>query len=357
MTKITSILLLLLLMHCLPGNCQNTWKKLENAPTYKGKQDDVFFVNENLGWYVNGAGKIFKTVNGGENWTEKVSQAGTYFRCIGFIDSLHGFAGNIGTDYFPGVTDTLPLYATQDGGDSWKPVSTIKGEKVKGLCAIEIAYKKFINAGVLDTKPILYAGGRVGGPASFLKSIDLGKTWIAQDMSMHCQMILDIKFVSADTGFVFAGSDPDVEKSNGKILYTTDGGKNWKQVYQSSRPYELMWKAHFPSRKIGYATLQSYNPDSSITQRYVVKTIDGGLTWTELPLVNDPKCTEFGIAFANNELGWVGTRRTGYETTDGGKTWKETEMGKAVNKIRVIKNGKKITAYAIGSSIYKLNLE
>ncbi|MBL0047776.1 MAG: hypothetical protein IPP32_06735 [Bacteroidetes bacterium] len=345
------------LVFCTTVFAQNTWKKLENAPTYKGKQDDIFFLNDTLGWYVNGAGKIYKTYDGGESWAEKINKPGTYFRCIGFSDSLNGFAGNIGTDYFPGVTDTLPLYQTKDGGTTWNAIQNVKGPQVKGLCAIEIVYKKFINAGVLDYKPIIYAGGRVGGPAFLMKSNDLGKTWFSQDMSAYCNMILDIKFVSADTGFVFAGSDAEVEKSNGKILYTVDGGKNWKAVYQSNRPYELMWKGTFASRKVAYATLQNYNPDSTITQRYVVKSFDGGLHWQEIPLVNDFKCTEFGVAFADEKLGWVGARKTGYETQDGGLSWKETEMGKAVNKIRILKSGKKICGYAIGSNVYKLEID
>ena len=37
------------------------WQKLDSAIACKGKQDDIFFINENVGWYVNGLGKIFKT--------------------------------------------------------------------------------------------------------------------------------------------------------------------------------------------------------------------------------------------------------------------------------------------------------
>ena len=40
------------------------WSMLPTA-AYKGKQDDIFFRDANLGWYVNGEGKIYKTVDGG----------------------------------------------------------------------------------------------------------------------------------------------------------------------------------------------------------------------------------------------------------------------------------------------------
>ena len=53
--------------------------------------------------------------------------------------------------------------------------------------------------------------------------------------------------------------------------------------------------------------------------------------------------------------GWIGTTTTGYTTTDGGATWNPTEMGRAVNKIRVLKAGTGIRAYAIGVQLHRLD--
>ena len=142
---------LTIILFILPFQTFSQWKKCETAPNYKGKQDDIFFIDENLGWYVNGSGQIFKTYNGGQIWAEVFKQPGTFFRCIGFVDSLNGYVGNIGTDYFPGVTDTIPLYQTKDGGNSWQPVS-YNGPYIKGICAIDILKIPFINSGVLDYK-------------------------------------------------------------------------------------------------------------------------------------------------------------------------------------------------------------
>ena len=72
------------------------------------------FVNANVGWYVNGAGKIFKTINSGTSWELQLNRSGTFFRCVAFLDEQNGFAGNIGPSYFPGVTDSCPLYETED---------------------------------------------------------------------------------------------------------------------------------------------------------------------------------------------------------------------------------------------------
>lgn len=46
---------------------QYAWQKL-NTEQYKGKQDDIYFINKNCRWYINGYGKIFHTMDGGESW-------------------------------------------------------------------------------------------------------------------------------------------------------------------------------------------------------------------------------------------------------------------------------------------------
>jgi photosystem II stability/assembly factor-like uncharacterized protein len=306
------------------------------------------------GFYVNGGGNIYKTTNGGGAWTSIRSTPGTYFRAVGFVDSQTGFVGNIGTDYFPGVTDTTPLYVTRDGGGSFRPVS-IHGASIKGLCAIDIVRVPFINAGKLDTRVVIHAAGRVGGPSALATSLDGGETWTATDMSAQVGMILDVKFLDGKVGFLCAGSDTEVERSHALILKTVDGGTTWTKKYESTRPFENTWKCAFPSAKVGYATIQSYDEDPKVTKRYVAKTIDGGETWTELPLVDDAKVREFGIGFLDESVGWVGAAPGAFQTIDGGKTWTPVELGKATNKIRILhsKDGA-LVAYAIGVDVYKL---
>lgn len=337
--------------YALPADAK--WQKLETV-AYRGKQDDIFFLNADLGWYVNGSGKIYKTTDGGITWIEKLSKAGTFFRTIGFADEKLGFAGNIGTDYFPNVTDTTPLYVTDDGGETWRAVTAIDGPTVKGLCAIDVLHTKFINSGELQNRTVIHAGGRVGGPAFLMRSLDRGKSWKSIDVSAHTKMILDVKFFDESQGFIMGSTDTDVEKSNALIIATTDGGVTWTKVFQSTRPFEIIWKVSFPTREIGFATIQNYNPDKAVSQRYVAKTTDRGQTWREIPLVNEHSVREFGVGFADAKLGWVGTSNGGYQTTDGGATWTLVELGRAVNKVRIVPNKNGFTGYAIGVDVRKI---
>ena len=68
----------------------------------------------------------------------------------------------------------------------------------------------------------------------------------------------------------------------------------------------------FPTRRVGYATVQNYAEDE--TKRFVVKT------------------------------------------TDGGATWASVEMGRAVNKIRIVRAGAVTRAFAIGVNVHRLDV-
>jgi photosystem II stability/assembly factor-like uncharacterized protein len=188
-----------------------------------------------------------------------------------------------------------------------------------------------------------------------MTSHDGGTTWTSHSMNDDCKMLFDIKMLNKNEGFAAAATHEDISQSNALILKTTDGGKTWKKVYQSNRPFETTWKIAFPTPKVGYVTIQSYNPDPTVKQQRVAKTTDGGVTWTEINLVEESQAREFGIGFIDENHGFVGTLNSGFETTDGGVTWQKIDLGRACNKIRIYKDEQgTIYGYAIGVNVFKL---
>ena len=332
----------------------SAWRKLATEP-YKGKQDDIVFVDALTGWYGNGAGKLYATTDGGETWSLVFEKPGLFVRALGFASRDVGYLGNVGVGYYPGVTDTAPLYRTSDGGRTWTAITAPGIDKVAGICGIHVQPTKAIYQGVLRDTHMVHAAGRVGGPAALLRSLDGGETWTTIDLSAHAGMILDVRFFDAATGLVCAATSADVAEARALMLMTTDGGATWKRVYEGARPLENCWKMSFPSRKIGYATVQSY--DDKNAERIFIKTTDGGRSWREHPLTEDAAAREFGIGFATPKHGWIGTAKSGFETRDGGKTWTPVAFGRAVNKVRVVARPDGGTrAFAIGVDVHRLDL-
>lgn len=331
------------------------WQKL-TTEAYRGKQDDmVVLADGQTAWYGNGSGKLYQSLDGGDNWTKIWDQPGTFIRALGFVDTQIGFLGNVGTDYYPGVTDGHPLYRTQDGGKSWQKVMADGIERVKGICGIDILAVRRIYQGEARVSHLVHAAGRVGGPAFILRSEDSGETWKVLDLTAQAGMILDVKFLTPNIGLVCASSSSDLEQAQAMILRTEDAGKSWQVAYRGKRNFENCWKMSFPTQNIGYATLQSY--DEKNANQQFIKTTNGGKSWVEMPLTEDAAARQFGIGFVDANRGFIGTRQQGFETQDGGQSWTPVpSMGPAVNKVRVVANGKKRRAFAIGLQLSRLDL-
>ena len=286
----------------------SAWRILPTE-RYAGKRDDVAFADARHGWYGTGKGDLFASGDGGASWSKVASRPGTFIRALGFVDARTGFIGNVGTGYYPGVTDTVPLYRTDDGGVTWSPVD-LHGAIGACICAIDVLHTRRIYQGRLH-------------------------------------------FIDEQTGFVAGSSDRDAAKTNAQILMTRDGGATWREVYRSHRPSELIWKMAFPTERIGYGTVMSY--DQGNPHKSIVKTIDGGKTWRELPLVDNAKAVELGIGFIDAAHGWVGSSVGGFETRDGGRSFTPAPIAVAANKFRIVRDGSaRPTVYAIGTELQRL---
>lgn len=113
---------------------QATWQQTNNIPTNIGGErfDDVFFLNQNLGWAANGSiAAVYKTTDGGLNWTQQISEIilndNYYFRNIEFLNEDIGFLGTLNGEF----------YKTTDGGENWdEQIITPNPQAICGLDAV-----------------------------------------------------------------------------------------------------------------------------------------------------------------------------------------------------------------------------
>ena len=322
------------------------WELLPTVP-YRGKQDDIAFADPFTGWYGNGEGRLYRTDSGGDDWREIWHQPGTYIRALAFLDREVGILGNVGPGVYPPGTDETPLYRTLDGGESWQPVAAIEGPRPAGICGIDIWRSS-------GGRTIVYAGGRVGGPAHYLQSRDGGESWQSQDLRALTLAIFDVKFVSEDVGFIAGTSAADLGAAHGVILKTEDGGTNWRRVFASARLAETVWKLSFPDARHGFGSIQNYDPDEANVERFICASDDGGDRWREIPVVSDHRWRAFGIGFLDDRRGRVGGTTGGFGTEDGGASWFPVEIGAAVNKFRFVPSPSAMQVFAIGVELHRL---
>ncbi|MBI2619060.1 MAG: T9SS type A sorting domain-containing protein [Ignavibacteriales bacterium] len=180
-----------------------------------------------------------------------------------------------------------------------------------------------------------------------MKSTNGGASWLSKDMNGYAYGLVDVHFFTADSGIAVGMTDSTNEISSGIILTTVDSGETWDTSYVSSQIGEWCWKISFPTRMVGYVSLQR-NSGSPVN---VLKTADGGLTWTEQRLADFNYYVQ-GIGFLDETTGWVGGNNTYpvYGTTDGGSTWASAGFGSRVNRFQFLENGE---GYAVGQTVYK----
>lgn len=337
----TVILLLLLLSATAVAQQPRSWKKTNYDYTaYASRINDNFFLDANRGWAVNGIGQIHRTTDGGVTWTKQFDKTSyTHFRSVGFFDSLNGFAGALGWGDVNNTAakDSVILYRTTNGGVSWAPEHQLSSNSIKrGFCGMH----------VFDDSTI-YVVGRVRGPAWFYKTTDRGKTWKAKDMNGYTAGLIDVRFFTRDSGICVGLTNTTHEQSRAIILGTTDAGETWDTIYTTNRNNEWAWKITFPSRRAGYVSLQRNN---NVAPVYILKTTDGGATWSE-KLFSSTGYFVQGLGFLNDTLGWGGgTTLAPKQTTDGGNTWTTLTIGNSLNRFRKVNDS---LMYVSGAGVWK----
>src|SRR5579859_6516949 len=176
----------------------------------------------------------------------------------------------------------------------------------------------------------------LGGPA-LAKTRDNGKTW--QSLNIPLTWVPSIRFIDETVGWV-AGFAPrpgavgvgcadaapqPSQPCRGAVLRTVDGGQTWSEVLT------------VPTDGVQYGPIRFFQAVDGLSAWAVVasgsgcggygcydvrRTVDGGRTWATLPVGGDV----VGIRFASAAQGWVALE-TGANTTivrttyDGGSTW------------------------------------
>jgi len=167
--------------------------------------DNGFFLDANTGWLCGDDGEVWKTTNGGTDWTiERAADgSGLDWKDIEFLDADTGFA----------TTDDGYIFKSVDGGGNW----TMIGDTAN------------FTLDVVDIAPVT--------PDLVFFSCDDGQvlTYNAGTFTADTMMINDSTFTpdDLDGGIDFIDANVGVvstDANTGDTWYTHDGGATWNYV-------------------------------------------------------------------------------------------------------------------------------
>lgn len=265
----------------------------------------VFFVNHEVGFAAGENGKFLRTTNGGAVWEEKLvwGGIGSPVNDVYFINSTTGWAvsqsAEIGLAFF-----------TTDAGDSW-----------------EMQYwttlTMFRTIFMVDSQV-----GYIGGMGVY-RTTNGGINW-AKTPATPGGSVRDMHFFDQNVGLT-VGAD--------YIWRTTNGGTTWTMVYPGQTNIEL-YSVSFIDELNGFV---------SGARGMILKTIDGGLTWTELTNVYINIVRLDDVHFLNNDVGIVVGDDGGkiFRTSNGGTSWNLIESG-ITPVLRAVEFFTETTGVAVG---------
>ena len=271
--------------------------------------------------YCGGAGSgVFKSTDCGGNWilTERIFNLS--LASIGGLDSAHDPEVIRDLIISPDNNQTLYGLATHGGG-----IKSINGGQNWSFFGEEYDFS-CIAMNPTNSSIIIAGTGR--GCKGVYYSDDGAENWndITSNLVDKFGVCSDIAFGAANEFWVgFSNGE------NGHLYHTTNEGVSWDEMDIGQRADTdthtiFVDPGNTNTVYVGLVDVHNEMFDSQ-NDNYLLKTEDGGTTWTPLHLPGTNAMINVIGRAPNDDTLYVGTGGTVYKSSDGGQSW--TGLGKA----------------------------
>ncbi len=179
-----------------------------------------------------GQARIYKTINGGQNWTllYQTQQQGVFFDGIDFWDKEHGivFSDPIDSKWF--------ILTTDDGGKTWQPVPSAV---LPLMQPNEAAFAASGTSLVVQGKHNVWIASGGGPFGRVFRSNNRGKTWAVSNTPLpggEATGLFGTRFFTNKIGIVVGGNYKQELQPGPNAAITRDGGQTWQLLTQTDPP-------------------------------------------------------------------------------------------------------------------------
>ncbi|MDO8587834.1 MAG: YCF48-related protein [Armatimonadota bacterium] len=176
---------------------------------------------------------------------------------------------------------------------------------------------------------MLYRGVLDSGIWTWTPTIDENKDYVANTVSDVCVVNSTTAYACTGPSAAYGGS---FHSNGGSVLKTIDGGLTWTAM--RTAPYADTYLCPVPGD--GLTQISFYNADNGwavgktavgAAAAVVIKTYNGGNSWTDLKDYLPSGFTEArAVAAVDSTYVWVAGNTGLYRVTDNGQTWTEQKL-------------------------------
>lgn len=254
------------------GQMFTDWISLGLDEPFNVTTRTVSVVSEDIVWGEQEGTGYFRTTDGGQSFeTGNISLiANSFIFDIFALDENTAFAAITTTTGEP----IEGIYRTTNGGQDWDLVFS---NEVNNVTMIKVLFFDELNgvAWGFQSEP--------GFAAVFYYTEDGGDSWTRSASEFP---ISSIWTEGGNDGVARVGDILWVSNVDNKIFKSTDNGKNWTAQSTPLDPSSVILDIAFKNELEGIA-ISSANWFGENTPNSLIRTIDGGENWMEIPIPND----------------------------------------------------------------------
>lgn len=248
-----------------------TWVTLPVAGAEKMDFRDIDAMSDRVAYVLSigsgDASRIYKTVDGGAQWTLQFANTDPAV----FLDAMAFWDASRGIAFSDSVDGKLVILETADGGQRW---SRIPQERLPAALPGEGAFAASGTNVAMHGRDHVWIGT---GASRVLRSTDGGRTWavaVAPLATSESAGIFSIAFRDATHGVIVGGDYRKEAEAVDNVAITSDGGVTWTRIKEKGPSGFRSVVAPVPGQPRAWVAVGPTGADWSP---------DDGRTWTPMP--------------------------------------------------------------------------